>query len=651
MNLVVSLIIKAKSKIKLSLKFCALSIEQIEAKLRSKIWAQRLQKSRGWLVRALLCWSIGCFILTSDEVTSYDTRFQLRGEQKSSDKIVLVTIHPTDLSSASNFRNRNFGPLHEITDITDSFYWDPTIWTDLLKKILQQNPEKIGVTLFFSESLVSSNLSIEQAKILKDTKVIWGANANSSDKTNYPLLADELRSNIGNVNLTRDDDGIIRRFSSNPLEGPHIVEKLSLTALPRNTFRYINYRGTSKAFQTFDVRDILEGRVSKEVFQNKIVIIGSENPAITSFVTPLGGSPRHEIIGQIVDNFLQDRWIYRANNSLYFILLAVLVGLAISIILGYPQSVALVLIFGMVTMLAALSCWFFDSFYFWIPIVSTTTMLGVTWVTFIGYQAHQIEMKNWELQQEQKYHSELEQLKNNFVSLISHDLKTPIAKIQAIVDRLLTMDSTLPFSTDLKSLRVSSEELNRYIQSILKVLRVESRDFQLNKEVADINEIIDEAVVQLYPLAFEKQISIDKNLEPMFSVEVDITLIREVMVNLIENAVKYTPAGGKITVHSEESANKIWISVTDTGEGISPIEMQNVWGKFVRGKDQDMKTKGSGLGLYLVKYFIELHGGEVFLKSELKKGTSVSFCLPIEDSNPELNSELNSTSKGEGVIL
>ena len=81
--------------------------------------------------------------------------------------------------------------------------------------------------------------------------------------------------------------------------------------------------------------------------------------------------------------------------------------------------------------------------------------------------------------------------------------------------------------------------------------------------------------------------------------------------------------------------NKVWIEVDDNGAGIDPEDMDNVWGKFVRGKNQDLNTKGSGLGLYLVKYFIELHGGEVFLKSELKKGTKISFSLPLEENEKD----------------
>ncbi|NUN07229.1 MAG: histidine kinase, partial [Bdellovibrio sp.] len=241
-----------------------------------------------------------------------------------------------------------------------------------------------------------------------------------------------------------------------------------------------------------------------------------------------------------------------------------------------------------------------------------------------------IEQKNFHLQQEQEYLQELERLKNNFVSLISHDLKTPIAKIQAIVDRLLTQHQDPDLNQDLRSLRLYGDELNRYIQSILKVLRVESRDFKIHTEVGDINEVIEEALHTLRPLAREKNVAIHTALEPMFSLEFDTTLIKEVIINLVENAIKYTPPGGRIEVISEESEDHVHVIVKDTGEGIKPEDLEKVWGKFTRGSDQDLKSKGTGLGLYLVKYFIELHGGKVRMESSLGQGTTVAFTLPLD---------------------
>ncbi len=601
-------------------------------KLRLRLLIRQISRSRGVVLRGLICWLIGCILLTNDEWTSYDTRLQLRGDQSVTSEVVLITLQPSDLTNSEKFSGRSFGPIGEITDITDSFYWDTRLWLELISKVLKQHPKKVGVTLSFNEGLGPLQITIQQNKILKDSRIVWGTSLNLNDRANQPLLSNDLRSNIGSLDLLRDQDGIIRRFVAPP---NHLVSRLTGETLA-NESRFINYRAGSGKFAEYRLRDILDDRLPMDALTNKYILIGSESALPTQYLTPLGPSNRHELTAQMMDNLLMHRSIRRAPFFVYAAGMFALMILSVFVITGYPQTVALVFIVWLTTLTAALSAWVFDLYYIWTPALSPAIQLAATWVIFIGYQANQIERRNWELRQERKYLSELEQLKNNFVSLISHDLKTPIAKIQAILDRLLSNEETLKFVGDLKSLRFSSEELNRYIQSILKVLRVESRDFQLNKEVGDINETIQAAVDQLLPLAKEKNIALRLQLEPLFSIEVDFTLIREVLINLIENGIKYTPAGGNIQIASQEIGNQIWIEVSDTGEGIPPDEVSNVWGKFVRGKDQDLKTRGTGLGLYLVKYFIELHGGEVFLVSELKKGTKVSFSLPLENSEEVL---------------
>ncbi len=588
---------------------------------------RQLSRSRGVVLRALLCWALGCVILFNDEVTSYDSRLQIRGNQSVSSQIVLITLRASDLAEPEGLRSR-FGPVGEITDVTDSFYWSSELWTDLMSRVLAQNPRKVGVALFFSENLGPLRMPLHQIKLLKHPKIVWGTTVAMSERINQPLFSDDLRSNIGSIQLTRDEDGIIRRFI--PTQD-NFIARLVDRDFDWHSSRIINYRAASGSFTEYSLRDVVEGRIPEDAFRNKYVLIGSESASSTQYLTPLGSSARHEVFAQILDNTIENRWIFRASNWIYVWFLLPLMILSVFMITSYPQTIAFVFMLWLATLSVALSAWVFDLFAIWIPAISTAMQLLATWVIFIGYQANIIERRNWFLRQEQKYLSELEQLKNNFVSLISHDLKTPIAKIQAIVDRLLGDPGTAGFNTDLKSLRMSSDELNRYIQSILKVLRVESRDFQLNKEVGDINETIQEAVEQLTPLAQEKQIQIRSTLEPMFSIEVDFTLMREVLINLVENAIKYTPIGGKIEINSHEVGPKVWIEIQDTGEGIPADEVANVWRKFVRGKDQDLKTKGTGLGLYLVKYFIELHGGEVFLESELGKGTKVSFSLPLEE--------------------
>lgn len=604
----------------------------LHLKTRAEVLLRYISRRRGFVLRYLLCWVIGCIALSNDEINSYDKRFQLRGDQKASREIVLITMSPSDFITVYEQRTNFLGNISEATDITDSFFWNKKTWNDLLTKVLKQNPRSVGVTLYFGDNIGAQKLSAEESRLFFDPRIYWSTATNNQERVLLPVFANRDRNNLGNNEVRRDEDGVVRRVFPQRTEQPHIVEQITgkkfptiLAGLP------INFRGSSRVFQRYSLNEVLYDEIPAEAFRNKIVIIGTEGTSGQVFMTPMGVLSRTDILAHATDSLVGNRWIKRLPFVWYAAGFLILLLVAVFLITTYPQSVALFFMLWVATLLAALSAWVFDSFYFWSPAFSPFVLLTTTWIIFIGYQAMKIERQNFRLQQEQLYLQELEQLKNNFVSLISHDLKTPIAKIQAIVDRLLMQNQNEELGTDLRSLRTFSDELNRYIQSILKVLRVESRDFKINKEVADINEVIEEALNHLRPLAREKNISISTSLEPMFSAEFDVVLIKEVIINLVENAIKYTPAGGKIEVISNESAESIHVLVKDTGEGIKAEDLEKVWGKFTRGSDQDMRTKGTGLGLYLVKYFIELHGGKVNMDSKVGVGTTVSFSLPLED--------------------
>ncbi|WP_347357596.1 ATP-binding protein [Bdellovibrio sp.] len=607
-------------------------------KFRLEVLLRFFSRRRGFWLRCILCWLIGCLALSNDEITSYDQRFQLRGDQKTSSQIVLITIRQSDFSMIYDSRTNFLDNMSEVTDITDSFFWNKPLWSELLLRILRQNPKSVGVTLYFGDNVGTVRMTPEEQRLFLDPRVVWASTTNSLERILMPVFTNREHSNLGSNEVRRDEDGVVRRVFPQRAEMPHLVEKITGKKFPTQLAGLpINYRGSSRVFKQYTLSEIIYDELPANAFTDKIILIGAETSAAPVYMTPMGTLSRTEILAHITDTVLGNKWIQRLPFIWYAAGFFILMLLAVFVITTYPQSVALFCIVWIGTLLAALSAWVFDSFYFWSPAFSPFILLGTSWIIFIGYQATKIERQNFHLQQEQEYLAELEQLKNNFVSLISHDLKTPIAKIQAIVDRLLTQHSQEEeLGQDLKSLRLFSDELNRYIQSILKVLRVESRDFKINKEVADINEIIEEALQHLRPLARERGIEIHTALEPMFSAEFDTTLLKEVVINLIENAIKYTPRGGQIEVISHESEEDIHVLVKDTGEGIKPEDMEKVWGKFTRGSDQDLRTKGTGLGLYLVKYFIELHGGKVLMESKVGQGTTVSFTLPLESEEDEV---------------
>jgi two-component system phosphate regulon sensor histidine kinase PhoR len=570
-----------------------------------------INRYRGFLFRGLLSWLMACLILLNDEVKSYDQRFQFRGPQKVSQELVIISFNMKDFAS------------HEHAgEYTESSFWDEALWTQVLEKLFTYDPKTVAISLFLPDSLPT----LKENSMFHDSRVLWANNSNFR-----PLGSNITMSNIGSAEMLRDNDGVIRRFYSSRSELPHIAEKLAQKFKPQGwTPEFINFRGEGHIFKEFLIQDLLENRIPENQLKNKIIIIGLIGLPSFYYQTPLGNFSRSQLIAQITDNILYDRWIYRAHDGIYSLFLFVIMLISVILITQYPHKVSFAFLVWLGLLVTAISVWVFDTFYIWLPIISPLATILFCWIIFVGYQANRMERKTWQLQQEQVYLSSLEQLKNNFVSLISHDLKTPIAKIQSIVDRLLIQSNDEATLKDLKSLRSSSEELHKYIQSILQLLRVESRDFRLHKEVCDMNEIILSAVQQLKPLAHEKRIELSTELEPLFSIEADITLIREVIVNLIDNAIKYTQAEGKILVKSFELEQNLYVEIEDNGEGINADEVEKVWQKFTRGKDQDLKSKGTGLGLYLVKYFIELHGGRVQLDSKIKQGTKVSFSLPLE---------------------
>ena len=593
-------------------------------------WLRWVYRRQGLLLRILVCWALAFVAMLSDEKNNFDTRFQIRGMQKVSSDIVLLNLKPNDLSRYYDPRVQNLLNLNQSQDFSESFFWDLGLWKQILKSLLKHQPQSIGITFFFGQDFGNILFTAEELAIFFHPKVFWASQLNTYDQSLSSALAKNDYANSGLINLDPDEDGQLRKVLTYNLDIPTLSEKLTGKDFPsQGLSQFINFRGSQNLFPTLNLVDLLSGDLPENYLKDKIIIIGSHQSSGNLYLTPVGPLSRTEVIAQITDNLQQNRWIKKYPYMIYMLYSLALVILAVLIISQYPQSVAFFFYCWLGLLTTCLSIWFFDVLNVWIPALSILFLLLTVWIVFVGYQASKIERRNFMLEQEQKYLQELEQLKSNFVSLISHDLKTPLAKIQGVLDRIKTSVRTPELEPDIESLENSTSELNRYIQSILKVMRVESRDFQIQTVSTDLNEIIEEVISSLRPLAELKKIEIRSQLEPLFLLDLDPTLIREVVHNLIENAIKYSPENQSIDIKSFENDAEIGFFVQDYGEGIPQAELATVWGKFVRGQGQSHKSKGSGLGLYLVKYFVELHGGRVTLQSELGRGTQVGFYLPL----------------------
>jgi len=226
-------------------------------------------------------------------------------------------------------------------------------------------------------------------------------------------------------------------------------------------------------------------------------------------------------------------------------------------------------------------------------------------------------------------------MKNDFVSHVSHELKTPLAAITAYSEMLVDGEdkddqTRREFCSVIQG---QADRLNRMIENILNIARIESGLIKVNKEPVSVTLLIEEQLQMIKGQAEEKNIEIvGQKLIVYDRVYADKDMISQVIVNLLSNAVKYTPSGGSIKVETEvdESAGVARVSVTDTGVGIPESELEHVFDKFYRVGANKKQAKGTGLGLNLVKQTVEkVHNGRVFVRSKLGQGSTFGFELPL----------------------
>lgn len=230
---------------------------------------------------------------------------------------------------------------------------------------------------------------------------------------------------------------------------------------------------------------------------------------------------------------------------------------------------------------------------------------------------------------------EISQMKNDFVSHVSHELKTPLASINAYAEMLVDgeAEDTETIQQFCSVIQGQAQRLSRLIEDILNISRIESGLIKVNRQTHSLALIIRDACEMITSYAQEKNIAVHSPAAILYDqVFIDKDMISQVVINLLSNAVKYTPANGEITVCSElnEAEGQITVTVTDTGVGIPPEDVDHVFDKFYRVEANNKYAKGTGLGLNLVKQIVEtVHGGSVFVQSTPGAGSTFGFVLPL----------------------
>ncbi|MBN2512321.1 MAG: PAS domain-containing protein [Sedimentisphaerales bacterium] len=237
---------------------------------------------------------------------------------------------------------------------------------------------------------------------------------------------------------------------------------------------------------------------------------------------------------------------------------------------------------------------------------------------------------------------EISQAKNDFVSHVSHELKTPLASINAYAEMLVDGEAQdeAAIRQFCEIIQGQAQRLNRLIEDILNISRIESGLMKVNRQNLSLALIIRDAVEMIQSYAQEKNITLTAPAPILCDqVYADRDMMMQVVVNLLSNAVKYTPAGGSVSVQFEmnDVDGTITVSVTDTGIGIPEQDMDKLFGKFFRVEANKNFAKGTGLGLNLVRQIVEtVHNGRVFVRSKQGQGSTFGFVLPIASSKTAL---------------
>ena len=226
----------------------------------------------------------------------------------------------------------------------------------------------------------------------------------------------------------------------------------------------------------------------------------------------------------------------------------------------------------------------------------------------------------------------LEMSRRSFVANVSHELKTPMTTIGGFIDGIL--DGTIEPEKEAQYLKIVSDEvkrLSRLVTGMLNMSKIEAGELDLKPTNFDISEMIFHTLLSFEQMIDNKHIEI-RGLDSFKSnmITADKDMINQVVYNLVDNAVKFTPDGGYIDVSSKSDAEKVIIKIRNSGRGIPSDEIDKIFERFYKiDKSRSYDIKGAGMGLYIVKTIIELHGGQIAARSEEGLYTEFIFQLPL----------------------
>lgn len=240
--------------------------------------------------------------------------------------------------------------------------------------------------------------------------------------------------------------------------------------------------------------------------------------------------------------------------------------------------------------------------------------------------------------QDMSVQMELEQLRSDLTAMVYHDLRGPMGSIHMAIIKLAELLQGHENPAVLKILQLglrSTQQVSRLVEALLDIQRLENGSSILNKQPGEVHGFLTDAFQLVMPIAEHAGIEVQLDIERLPIVNIDIDMITRVVINLMENAVKYTPSGSSVTLKTKQVDDKIQIIIADNGPGIPTEMLDSIFNKFSRVKYQDA-PKGVGLGLAFCRLAVEAHGGKIWVESDGENGSNFIFTLPLERVTDEL---------------
>lgn len=617
--------------------------------LDKHLTTRRVLRIVGGIVIAIIV----CKINWGLDVGLYDFLFKLKGKSAPNPEIALIAVEDETLKE-----------LDELWPIKTEHF------IDLLRTVCEQKPSVLGFDIEFDYQMGTKAQYSQMADIIKDTdcKVLWGRGL-VEDTLALRDVPRELPDSEVQIFNNFKLDGVnpklhekyVRRVTPYFFNDKQMIKTLAFSASEihsgedmvggdKQWYEFMtDYAGPEGTYRVIPMIDVLREKREKDLFKGKIVFIGRgeknnfSNYRRTPFYSGENtGMLRLEIHANIADTILsgkminkgvKERWtIYKYNKYAYALTL-ILSVFTVWVLFGTTPLVGIIIVIGQIIILLGVGLVSLKMRTY-ISMIYPLLGIFISYYLLIPYRLVNEYRRRWEFEQANKLLSQVEKMKSNFLSLVTHDLKTPIARIQGLGESILREEGEKldeKQKTPIKAIIKNSESLNDFISRILSLSRIETSEIKLNLASRDINALIEETIEKFSYILQEKDMKVERDFEPLFSFKMDDQLIGQVIYNIMDNAIKYSDAGSAVRIKTWEEDNRVKVSIKDEGIGINPEDLKNMFTKFYRVKNaKKEEVKGSGLGLYLVKYFVELHGGKISVVSEPSKGSTFTFSLPMK---------------------